>query len=368
MESKVHKLLFVGDVVMDSKPKFSEPIKDAIHSAVVVGCNVEAPLRGFGNPSIKTGPLVNQDPNAVEWLIEAGFNMFSLANNHIGDYGAQGVVATQRAFPTESVIGVGTTDEAYALLIRIIDGVKYGFVAYGENGYGALNGEREVGYAWVNNRRVNQDINAYKEQVDILIVQVHAGVELLDVPIPEWRTRFRELIDCGADLLIAHHPHVVQGIEYYKGKAICYSLGNFYFDYPSDHPEWNSGGILTVLVHDKKIQTIQLDIIEKTGNNILYAPHEKSVQKVNDLNNLISHEGYSQYVDNQALTLWHRYHKAYYAKVANGITDYSFKGILKHLKRLIFNRGVNYNLLWHNLFIESNIWLVQRATALLKNK
>ena len=80
----------------------------------------------------------------------------------------------------------------------------------------------------------------------MLIVQVHAGVELLDVPIPEWRAKYRQLIDLGADVVIAHHPHVMQGIEEYKGKLICYSLGNFYFDYPSNHPQWNTGAMLTL--------------------------------------------------------------------------------------------------------------------------
>ncbi len=361
-----HKLIFVGDVVMNTKPEFSPEVQAALHDAAIVSCNVEAPLRGYGKPCVKTGPLVDQHPEAADWLLGLGFNLFSLANNHIADFGPEALLATKNTFPEETVIGAGDIEEAYKLLVRVIDGVRYGFLAYGENGYGALNGDKKVGHAWVNKPGLDHEIRAYKEQVDILVVQVHAGVELLDVPIPEWRDRFREIIDSGADLLVAHHPHVVQGVEYYKGRAICYSLGNFYFDYPNNHPEWNKGAILTVDVVDKKIQTVHLDIVEKKGECISYCTTEQSRQKMEALNERLLGDSYQAYVDQQAVLLWNRYHKAYYAKVTNGLVDYSLKGVLKHLKRVIFNKRIDYNMLWHNLFIESNIWLVQRASNLLK--
>lgn len=58
----------------------------------------------------------------------------------------------------------------------------------------------------------------------------HGGVEYMDVPLPEWREVYRSWIDLGADAVVASHPHVPQGYEMYKGKPICYSLGNFCFD------------------------------------------------------------------------------------------------------------------------------------------
>ncbi|MDR2285440.1 MAG: CapA family protein [Sphingobacterium sp.] len=361
-----HKLIFVGDVVMNTKPRFSPDVQAALRGASVVSCNVEAPLRGYGKPCVKTGPVVDQHPNASDWLLELGFNLFSLANNHIADFGPEALLTTKEAFPKGTVIGAGNVEEAYGLQVRVIDGVRYGFLAYGENGYGALNGDNQVGHAWVNKPGLDDDIRTYKTQVDLLVVQVHAGVELLDVPIPEWRSRFRAIIDSGADLIVAHHPHVVQGVEYYKEKAICYSLGNFYFDYPSNHPEWNKGAMLTIDVVDQKIQNIHFDIVEKKADKISFCTAEQSRQKMMMLNEKLLGEGYQDYVDQHAVLLWNRYHKAYYAKVANGLVDYSLKGILKHIKRVIFNKGVDYNMLWHNLFIESNIWLVQRATSLLK--
>ena len=84
-----------------------------------------------------------------------------------------------------------------------------------------------------------------KKQVDSLVAIVHAGVEMVDVPLPEWRDRYREVIDLGCDAIITHHPHIVQGYEIYKGKPIAYSLGNFCFQKIEQmkNPEWNEGAI-----------------------------------------------------------------------------------------------------------------------------
>src|SRR5690606_11862013 len=225
-----HNLLFVGDIVLESQPRFSSELQALFEQSTICCGNVEAPLQGVGKAIDKTGPLLTQKSAVPAWLNDLGFNLFVMANNHIYDYGEEGMLHSMQAFAGKDVIGVGDEEQAYGLLVKTIDNIRYGFLAYGENGYGALNGERTLGHAWINHPRVNTDIMRYRQQVDVLIVQVHAGVEMVDVPIPEWRERYRELIDFGADVVIGHHPHVVQGMEKYKEKYICYSLGNFYFD------------------------------------------------------------------------------------------------------------------------------------------
>jgi len=363
-----HKLLFVGDVVLNSKPQFSTEVQHLFHTSIIRCCNVEAPLQGFGKAVNKTGPLVNQDTHAAEWLQQLGFDLFSLANNHIHDYGDEGLLATRNSFPIGSVLGVGEEEDAYRMCVKTVEGIKYGFVAYGENGYGALNGESHIGYAWVNHSRVDKDISRFKAQVDVLVVQVHAGVEMLDVPIPEWRKRFYEIMDQGADILIAHHPHVLQGIEFYNGKPICYSLGNFYFDYPSNHSQWNIGGILEIEIKDAQYYTCNLHVIEKRGSSVVLWDKDSSNTLVERLNSKLLAPAYEQYVDEKVVDLWKKHHTKYYAKAVNGVVDYSIVGILKSIKRIIFSRRIDYSMLWHNLFIESNLWLVKRAVRLLKWK
>lgn len=359
--SKDHKILFVGDVVLESKPQFSEPFNALFQSAKIKSCNFEAPISGFGQPIVKTGPLVSQNPKAGKWLIDLGFNLFSLANNHIYDYGKEALDATINSLPANEIIGAGDEEKAYAINIQIVEGIKYGFLSLGENGYGALNGDREYGHAWINSEAVPQIIKKNKETVDVLLVQVHAGVELLDVPIPEWKTRFKELIDYGADVIIGHHPHIVQGYEDYKGKKIFYSLGNFYFDYPSNHPQWNIGAVLTLDFKDKILNNFEINIIERVGDEIQLKEKSYSDEFLKKLNQKNSSEDYISYVNQKAVEDWDKHHKNYYAKPFNGLTNYSPIKLLKHLKRTFFNRDVDYSLLWHNQFIESNRWLVERA-------
>ncbi|GHE46485.1 CapA family protein [Sphingobacterium griseoflavum] len=363
-----HKLLFVGDVVLQSSPVLSQDLQALIREQDICCCNVEAPLSGFGAAVKKTGPLINQLAQSAEWLQDFGFNMFAMANNHILDYGAEGLAHTRQAFGA-NVIGAGSEEEAYALLVKEVEGVRYGFVAYGENGFGALNGDRDYGHAWVNSTRVDEDLIAYKDQVDILIVQVHAGVEMVDVPIPEWRQRYRELIDRGADMVIAHHPHVVQGHETYRGKRIFYSLGNFYFDGISKTTAWNTGGALQLVVDRKQIVQADLFLVSKQGNRLSLMPRMETEQQLARLNEKLQHTAaYENYVDQIAVEQWLQHHRNYYAKPFNGLVQYSLKALAKHIKRLLFHRNIDYDLLWHNMEIESNFWIVRRAIQKLRKK
>lgn len=364
-----HKLLFVGDIVLASEPMMSEELQALFADGVVRCCNVEAPLCGVGNAIEKTGPLLNQRSDAASLLRGMGFNLFSMANNHINDYGEEALLYTISSFSEADTIGAGEVEQAYGLRMRTVEGVRYGFLAYGENGYGALDGEHSSGYAWVNHPRVNADIEKYRKEVDMLIVQVHAGVEMIDVPIPEWRDRYRVLIDCGADIVIGHHPHIVQGMEYHHGKPIFYSLGNFYFDGILNTNEWNTGAILQLDVEDGQFSRFDFHLVEKNGQSLVLKREEESKEILGKRSELLHDEvAYFAYVDQIAVEEWQNHHVNYYAKVFNGLSKYTFRSLLKHIKRLIFNRKINYNMLWHNTAIESNLWIVQRAIQRLHRK
>ncbi|KGE14396.1 CapA family protein [Sphingobacterium deserti] len=363
-----HKLLFVGDVVLQSEPSFSSELRALIAEQHICCCNVEAPLAGVGAADAKTGPTIQQRKEAPIWLRNLGFNLFAMANNHILDYGKEAMLQTMQAFG-EDAIGVGDEDQAYDMLVKNIDNIRYGFLAYAENGYGALNGDRSHGYAWVNHPRVNKDLARYKQQVDVLIVQVHAGVEMVDFPIPEWRNRYRELVDHGADIVIAHHPHVVQGQEIYKGKHIIYSLGNFYFDGITDTLAWRTGAALQLTVERGVIQQAELRLTRKDDTSVSLRSKEETALQLSALNEkLLDDSHYTKLVDDIAVDQWQRHHKNYYAKPFNGLSSYSFKALAKHIKRMVFNREVDYSLLWHNMEIESNFWIARRAIRKLQSK
>ena len=117
--------------------------------------------------------------------------------------------------------------------------------------------EKESGIAWLD-EKIKKDIKKTKEKFNIVIVSMHFGNEYEKQPSAEQK-RFSYLaVDSGADLVIGHHPHVVQPIEQYKNGYIAYSLGNFIFD-QAFSKETMEGLLLKMIVKNKKI----IEIIPK---------------------------------------------------------------------------------------------------------
>lgn len=359
------RVLLVGDVVMQSEWKFSDTLTQLFSKAHIKCCNFEAPVTGVGTPILKAGPLVTQSVNAPKWIMEKGFAVINFANNHIMDYGKDALYNSLNLFQNVVTVGVGNFTEAYGLKVVEQNEVKVGFLSFGENSFGALADEfDQKGYAWINHPIVNQLIAESKRKVDVLIVQCHAGVELMDVPLPEWRARYRELIDHGADAVIAHHPHISQGIENYKSAPIFYSLGNFYFDYPSTHPAWNKGMLAEIKIENKKLVSYVPHLVERKENTIYLSPQEETKNEVERLNELLAEKYYENVLNKNILDLWEKGYVKYYEKAVTGISQLKIIPLLKHIKRIVKGAKTDYTFLWHNIHIESNRWLAQRAINL----
>ena len=360
------KLFFAGDVVLKTQPLLSAQICEIIEQSDIVSCNFEAPIMAYGKAVEKAGPHLAQLQEAPAIVEKLGFNLINLANNHIHDYGDEALIATIKSFKNSQTVGAGDMHEAYSLKTFLINDTVIGFLSFCENGFGALTGIQKdaKGYAWINHPQVNEIIKTSKNNTDILIIQAHAGVEQVNVPLPEWRQRYKELIDCGADAIIAHHPHVPQGWELYNEKPIFYSLGNFYFDYDNRHPLWNTGLIVTIDFENKKIKNWNIHVVKKVGNNIDIIDNQETTMYLQHLNNLLLDPQYTEEINKAALILWDNAYKYYYENAFNGISNYSPYRLLKHIKRMLFMKKTNYTMLWHNLFIESNKWMIDRAISL----
>jgi len=170
-------------------------------------------------------------PNGIRTLLKNGYNLLSLANNHAYDYGAQGVretIKNLRALEKEYSFywaGVGNNkDEAIRPAVFEVKGIKVGFVALGI-GHAATRQSPGVGQE-IYYREALQRLK--DTGADLLILSCHDGKEGTSHPIDRQMRVYREAIGVyGVDIVIGHHPHVVQGIEHYKDGLIFYSLGNF---------------------------------------------------------------------------------------------------------------------------------------------
>lgn len=182
-------------------------------------------------------------PAVLTPLKEAGFDYFSLTNNHSYDYGEKGFLDTltylkEYGIPTSGAgLNLEGAQMPYDFLplkeekkIRIL---SLGAYPQEKNGFNGLTQaaakEKKPGILWntENNRTQLKETLSDEDYFSILLI--HGGNEWENIPASATRKSYREFIDMGADLILAHHPHVLQGLEVYHGKLIAYSLGNFVF-------------------------------------------------------------------------------------------------------------------------------------------
>jgi poly-gamma-glutamate synthesis protein (capsule biosynthesis protein) len=272
------RLNFVGDVMLARRYELPGGIIDSLgpegvfaqvkpylsDGADISVANLECPLTNRGTPH-PTKPIVFRGrPTNVRGLAYAGIDVVSLANNHIIDYGLEGLQQTQALLDSVGIkySGAGANSyEAFLPLFLVKSGVNFAFLAYSDrtgqydNYQPYLNaGYNKPGFAEQDTWRIFQAIRQAGEVSDCIVVQLHSGEEYCEMPNEqadeEWffpwsdkpsasqREIRRRIIDNGADLVICHHPHILQGLEVYNGSLIAHSLGNFAFDqdYPETYP------------------------------------------------------------------------------------------------------------------------------------
>lgn len=210
-------------------------------------CNLESPLSTKGTPLPGKGIWFRADPQNVEALTMCGIDLVALANNHALDYDSPALLETVDVLDEAGISHVGAganEDAAREPVIKEINGIRIGFLSYSEMAemYFSVTYPRKLkatddlpGIASFNVDDIIDDIGELKDDTDIIILLLHWGTEYQDMPQQYQIEAAHKLIDNGADIIIGHHPHCIQGVETYHGGLIAYSLGNFIFD-----QEWSA--------------------------------------------------------------------------------------------------------------------------------
>ena len=281
---KLIRLGFVGDIMLDRDVERSvdrngngdyhyifSNIKDTLGSFDILFGNLEGPV---STQTKVCGSMYsfNMATSVAEVLRDENFKIVSLANNHMFDYCYSGFQETLKNLFNANVeyVGAGQNiNEAYTPKILLVDDLKIAFLAASEFGKNYMDaGDDRGGIAIIDTNRMCSEINNIRSEVDLVAISLHFGEEYKTELNSYQRNVATKLIDCGADLIIGSHPHVVEPLEKYKNGYIAYSLGNFIFD-QNFSPETMQGGILDVLVKDKKISTVN---ILPTKQNQFYQP------------------------------------------------------------------------------------------------
>jgi poly-gamma-glutamate synthesis protein (capsule biosynthesis protein) len=231
--SRIRTLLVTGDVIpargvnyfATQRHDFLWPFRPTAaytKNADVTDINLESPLFAGCPVDPNSGFTFCGDARFVDGLTLMGAKVVNLANNHTSNYGAQGINLTTQLLTQHGmqVSGLGP--------VAVVDvrGIKFGFIGF--NGVGRA----------IDKTALKAEIEAARQQADIVVVQFHWGKEyerqpMADphVPTPDDPVVIgHDAIDWGADIVIGNHPHWYQGIEIYHGKLITYAHGNFVFD------------------------------------------------------------------------------------------------------------------------------------------
>ncbi|HOP75791.1 MAG TPA: CapA family protein [Bacillota bacterium] len=208
--------------------------RDILEQADVLIGNLEIPLSLRGQAYTDKTWILRSHPQTVTALENMGFDIVTLANNHIMDFGPLALQDTIDALKSKNIqytgAGMNSTEARKPAWYVTPNGVKIAFLAYSLTFPDIFwAGPNRPGTAHGIPTHFIPDIKRAKQSADIVVVSFHWSSEMLNYPKEYQKSYAKQCIDAGANLVIGHHPHVLQGLQVYQGGLIAYSLGNFAF-------------------------------------------------------------------------------------------------------------------------------------------
>ena len=234
------KIGFTGDIAFSEytkdlykKPQsISKKIYDFLNTNDYNILNFESPITK-SNYTRKNSLAHKSPEEALTFIKEFIKNpIFSLANNHMMDFGRKGLLDTIKAINRAKIpfIGAGANEEEAFKSIILGHDVKVGVLAIQYKNY-MVACKDKAGTSYDKNKNlIKKEIKKLKTKTDWIVVIYHGGEEFINTPLPYTRKKIKKFLNYGADIVVAHHPHTVQGYEKIGQKMIFYSLGNFIFD------------------------------------------------------------------------------------------------------------------------------------------
>jgi len=273
----------------DSNALFNDVLPVFDNADFVLG-NLEFVLTDSPKPIKKAGPILHSKTNYIKTFKKAGIQAVSLANNHIKDCGEEGVKSTINACKENDVDFFGAGEnitKAKVPYIKIVEGYKIGIITFAEQEFNVATAT-EYGSSFLDPYEDYDKIQAFKKNVDYLIVLYHGGIEYYEYPSPLLQKKCRKFIEKGADLVTCQHSHCIGTLEEYDEGTILYGQGNTLFGYKEGNDSWNQGLLIKLIFNDQldkpKLELIPIHAtkkgimcMEKTkGTELLEIVYERS--------------------------------------------------------------------------------------------
>ncbi len=308
----------VGSNIYNSSLKITQATKESLFpKSEFVIANLESPLFFYDHQEVDK----NCFSGWVEYtklLANLGIKVVNIANNHIMEYGSEGYKRTLAALEKEKIFYTGDAKEIYSNeLLMNIEGIIFGFLGY------SLIKDRapKKMYAFGDAETILSHVKVFTKKCDHLILLLHWGDEFIPQPTIEQIDFGHKLIDSGVKVVIGHHPHVYQGMEFFNDGIIYYSLGNFIFDMLwSFDTRW--GMIASIDFSKDRIVGVENDPIWisnkylpriPTGNNAKLIKNKfERINRtvVNKSSSMVERKYYG--ILKETITLYHRFKMKYF--------------------------------------------------------
>lgn len=325
--------------------------------------NLEAPVTKSKkeNRIVKVGPHMQCGENALDILKQLNVDLVTLANNHILDYGTDGLKDTFNSLKEYNINKVGAGYDlkgAKEHYILEIEDIKIAFANFAENEWASATA-KGPGANPINIIDNVNSLKVLKKDFDIVICIIHGGHEFYHLPSPHMVKQYRFYAENGADIIVGHHPHCIGGYEIYKNVPIIYSLGTFLVTKKIKSIAWYYGLILKIEISKKKEISYELVPIKHNGNDftleiIKGQEKELAIKNINELSEII--------LDSKKLDLeWNKYirsQKDFYLFSLSYLSLFSnryLQAIFRKSKLFyLFLRKRNLILLLHNMNCEAH--------------
>jgi hypothetical protein len=225
--------------------------------------NQESPIAGDVS-KLSGYPCFNSPPQIADTMVRLGFNVVSLANNHTMDKGIKGVLNSVQLWKNKNVDPIGsyaTDTDANQPAIKEKNGIRYALFAYTTLTNQAVPIDKPYLLNTFTKEKAKKDITSVRPAVDLVIVSMHWGVEYDHLPSKSQQDIAHYLAELGVDIILGHHPHVIQPIQMLNNTLVIYSLGNFLSSQSTD--ERLTGMVVTMDIkkaaHIEKGSRIRID-------------------------------------------------------------------------------------------------------------
>jgi len=244
-----------------------------LQADIAVG-NLEGPVATVGEPVADKSFTFRPSPEVVKGMAGAGFDVFTLANNHSGDYGHEALLQTLDILKQNGIkfcgAGKNITEARSPAMVKV-KGKTFAFLSYSRTYPFEFFAEaNKPGTANGLPRYFVPDIKKAKNNADFVVAAFHWSGEYVQQPRHYQRDLAKKAIDAGADVVIGHHPHILQGIEIYKNKPIAHSLGNFVFG--TYNQKAKRSVIMRVVFDNNSVKRIELVPINVLNVEVKFQP------------------------------------------------------------------------------------------------